>query len=157
MCRSMLLGRLRLEQDAEERLFKPYHMGLYFGGCLGIMRGKLDRRIRHQAPAPPFGRGKKIDQTREELSDGGESSHRLLQFTHKVSHNGVTVAFEGCHKQLVLASEGTVQTEAVNAHTLDEVIHRRGFIAALPEDLHGLLECGIRIKGFGSWHRRWLV
>jgi hypothetical protein len=103
MNRSVLLGRLRLEQDAEERLFKPYHMGLYFGCCLRIMGGKLDCRIRHQATAPPFGRCKKIDQTREKLSDGGESSRRLLQFTHKVSHDGVMVAFEGCHKQLVLA------------------------------------------------------
>ena len=45
MYRSMWLGQLRLEQDAEERLFKPYYMGLYFGCCLRIMGGKLDRRI----------------------------------------------------------------------------------------------------------------
>src|SRR5712691_6478301 len=121
------------------------------------MGGKLDCRIRHQATAPPFRRRKKIDQTREESSDGGESGRRLLQFTHEVSHDSVTVAFEGCHKQLVLAPEGTVQAEAVNAHALDQILHRRGFIAALPEDLHGLLECRIRIKCFWPWHRRSLL
>jgi hypothetical protein len=99
-------------------------------------------------------RGKKIDQAHEELSDSGTSAHRVLQLTYEVSHYGITVAFEGRHKELVLPSEGTVQTEAINTHALDKRVHRGGSIAVLPKDLHRFLECLSGVKRFGAWHGR---
>jgi hypothetical protein len=80
-----LAGLLGLEQDVLKGLFKPHHIGLHFGRHLWIMGGEFDRRIGDQTPMPPMRRREKIDQPREELSDGSESAHRVFQLTYEAA------------------------------------------------------------------------
>ena len=65
---------------------------------------------------------------------------------------GGAVPVHHFQKQLALIAEGVVERAAIEIHRVQQIFHRCGFIALVPEDLHGPLDRVVWIEFFLAGH-----
>src|SRR5260370_41613382 len=70
----------------------------------------------------------------------------VVQDAHEPARRRLEVGIGGFLVDLLLASEGIVETRRAYAHGGDKVVKRRSFVAALPEQLHRFPQGGSPIE-----------
>src|SRR6266566_7060531 len=82
------------------------------------------------------------------------SFHRTGSFQHveNLSALNLAIPIQRLEKERMFVAKSVVDTLAIDAHVLHQILDRRSLVTARPENLHSLMEDFIAIELFLSRH-----
>src|SRR5690242_17093411 len=132
---------LRVTQCPLGVSLQPLHVAADDRPDLGILRSQFDRRVDHQASHPALAGRQVLDQAVEVPAQLRQSRAGLLQRPQLLRHDQLRVPLERPQEQAALAAgEGIVEAARLHTRGLDQVVHGRVTVAALPEFAHRAID-----------------
>jgi len=146
-----LLLLLRPRHEARESRLELTRIGRAHLEDLLVVRRQLGRGVGHETTfAVVF--HEVTDDHFEELAQHVPYRPVPLQTAAHRQTSQMSVAFKHSTEQFILAAEGIVETLAIDAELIYQILDAGGVIATRPEHLHGLIERGMAVELFGPTH-----
>ena len=113
----------------------------------GILLGQV---VHHEAPSIPFGRCS-VDNGLEKTFDAFDVWF-IFQGVQSRRKNLLSVVLESFLEQSILIAEFLVHARGIQSGSSDDIRHRAGFVAFLPEYIYGLYQDVVSIVVFVASH-----